>query len=489
MISREIDDKHTVPLQILIALGLKHLKLTDKYNECKEVQCSEIVALAQAWYDIWDVEVESIFEYTMSVDTYPLILFNQMVVDKFCILKQYSRRYILCSSDNMIQPLFSKAGKCYTYKEYKKVVVYLIELSGFIRSINIVKMKKEIDVANYKIDLILQEISIESNRVNSNFISLDSECNYYRWPLIRFPMNQYVYVDYHICGWGFYYAAYEMIKRVDESIDRKQGELVENMLKAELKEKKFRFMCGKYSALKEKNLNESECDLVIQNKDTFFFEMKKTSVTDELDKIDEVMMLQQLAKGMLKAQKQCFAHELYLKTNNFICLNNNGKEDVLRRMGEQDRCFKISVCYPEYSFLCSKNFCSFLLETLMIGECETVDPTRKSELDELNGLGKKIVSLILQTKKHETINARDEAFFSLFCSMQQVLTALWNSVDENDFLEMVKEWIYCQNKTLDPYCQILLHIYHQEHPEESNMQKAAIDMFERTGKKCMFVGV
>ena len=56
------------------------------------------------------------------------------------------------------------------------------------------------------------------------------------------------------------------------------------------------------------------------------------------------------------------------------------------------------------------------------------------------------------------VRARKQTITSLFCSLQQVLVALWNSADENDFLEMIKEWIYCQDKTLDPYRQILKHI-------------------------------
>lgn len=69
------------------------------------------------------------------------------------------------------------------------------------------------------------------------------------------------------------------------------------------------------------------------------------------------------------------------------------------------------------------------------------------------------------------VRARKQTITSLFCSLQQVLVALWNSADENDFLEMIKEWIYCQDKTLDPYRQILKHIYYREHPKEPDIQR------------------
>ena len=83
--------------------------------------------------------------------------------------------------------------------------------------------------------------------------------------------------------------------------------------------------------------------------------------------------------------------------------------------------------------------------------------------------------------------ARDETFFSVFCSLQQLLMALWNSTSEADFLDMVKEWIYYQDKSLDLYLQIFMHIYYRENPDQFNLKMKALEMFERTGKKSMFI--
>lgn len=489
MLSRERKDGQTTPIQILIALSLKHLKLADTYHQRKEAQCTEIVSLAQAWYNLWDVEGESAFEYTMSIDNYPLELYNQMIVDKFCIPKQYSKRFILSSLDHIIMPFFKSAKKRYSYKDYRMVIEYLMNLQEYFCCVDVKKMKNVLNVSNYKIDLILEDISTPFGNVNSEFISLSSQCNHDKCSLIRFPMGQLVYIDYHICGWGFYNSAYEMIKKEDDIIDREQGEYVETLLKEEMSQKKFHFMCGKYSAVKAKGLNNSECDFVLQNQDTYFLELKKTSIANELDNLDDVTLLRQLAKGMIKAQKQCFAHELYLKINGSIVLDDKGKKEVLYPVSKQDRCFKLSVCYQEYSFLCSKNFCSSLLQIIILGGFKATNPTRNGDLDEINKLGSKISNLICQGKKDSMIEVRDEVFYSLFCSLQQILVALWNSNDENDFLSMIKEWIYCQDKTLDPYQQILTHIYYREHPEETNLQKQAIEMFERTGKKCIFIGM
>lgn len=489
MISRSIDNRQSVPVQLLISLAIKHLNINDKNYDKKDGQCREIIDLAQAWYNIWDVEGESGMEYAMdTVEMYPLELFNQIAVDKFCIPKQYSKDYILASLDHMIQPLFYLCDKKYSYSDYKKVACYLMDQPCFIGVIDKNRMKKQLDVANYKIDMILNDISIPSIQVNAEFTDIDAACNHYKWPLIRFPMERYVYIDYHICGFGFYNVIYEIIKTSDGSLDKKQGIYVEKMLKEELKKKGYDYFSGKYPALERKNLNASECDLVMQSNRTFFFEVKKTPISDELENLDDVTMLQQLAKGMVRAQKQCFLHELYLRENGSICLEENGVERVIEPVAEQEECVKISVCHQEYSFLTSKNFCSLLLETILLGNFCAKDPARENDLDALNKLGKQILDVFSRNREQKHTAARDVVFYSLFCSLQQILTALWNSEDEEDFLYMIKEWIYCQDKSLDPYLQILTHIYYRENPEKMDMKKAVIEMFEKTERKCLYVG-
>ena len=136
----------------------------------------------------------------------------------------------------------------------------------------------------------------------------------------------------------------------------------------------------------------------------------------------------------------------------------------------------------------SKNFCASLLETILLGGFVVKDPNRNGDLNELNNLGTQIIQIICRNKEKGKIIVRDEVFCSLFCSLQQILTALWNSEDEKDFLDMIKEWIYCQDKSLDSYLQIATHIYYRENPEKTNLKKSVIEMFERTGRKCMYIG-
>lgn len=160
---------------------------------------------------------------------------------------------------------------------------------------------------------------------------------------------------------------------------------------------------------------------------------------------------------------------------------------TLLPVSDEDPCYKISVCHQEYSFLTSKHFCTLLLEAILCGEINTRDPGRENDLDELNKIGQQMQKMIFIKNGNRKAIARDETFFSVFCSLQQLLMALWNSTSEADFLDMVKEWIYYQDKSLDLYLQIFMHIYYRENPDQFNLKKKALEMFERTGKKSMFI--
>ena len=180
--------------------------------------------------------------------------------------------------------------------------------------LNLAEIHRAIRLADYKIKLILEDISKPIKDVNSKFNSLEGKADFYTRPLIRFPFEKYLYIDYHFTGFSFYFAAYDMIKTNFNILDRKLGPLAENMLRAEIAEKGY-FLCNGNYTIKD---DESDCDMVIRDSDRIcFIEVKKTEIEDEFNKLDDVAVLQQLSKGMIKAQKQAFRHKkIYLKIKN-----------------------------------------------------------------------------------------------------------------------------------------------------------------------------
>ena len=178
--------------------------------------------------------------------------------------------------------------------------------------LNLNDIHKKTKIAYYKINLILEDMSRPIKEVNSKFKSLEGETDFYTRPIIRFPFEKYLYIDYHFTGFGFYLVAYDMIKVKFDLLDRELGPLVEDMLRAEMYKKGYCLYNGKYTTPDD----GSDCDLVIKSSNRIcFVEVKKTHIEDEFNKLDDVGALQQLSKGMVKAQKQAFRHKKNLLKN------------------------------------------------------------------------------------------------------------------------------------------------------------------------------
>lgn len=444
---------------------------------------NEIFQITRAWLDVFDIQSESGMEYSMMrVENFPLYFNNEIIYDKMCTLKQYSKKYILLLLDCLIKPFFDKAEKRYSFKDYCCLAEYLMLLEQPYAFLNLNDIHKKTKIAYYKINLILEDISRPIIEVNSKFKSLEGEINFYTRPIIRFPFKKYLYIDYHFTGFGFYIAAYDMIKAKFDLLDRKLGPLVEDMLRAEMSKKGYSLYNGKYTTQDD----ESDCDLVIKSANRIcFIEVKKTNIEDEFNKLDDVAALQQLSKGMVKAQKQAFRHKKNLIKNRTLTLIDKQKEVELSCSGNE-HIYLFSICLPEYSFLTSKSFSSKLLEVILLGGFSTVEPSRQCEIEELNKLGKTILQYASETNNKSPVKVHSVSFYSAFASAQQLLTALWCSNSHEEFVEMIKNWIYGTDESLNLYHSILLDIAERNSPK--NIRKSAIDMLESTKKEAVFVG-
>lgn len=490
ILSRNVDKKQNVPLNLLINLAVKHLKARAVKKPEAEIRESldEIFELAEAWLEISGIQGESGMEYSMlGVDQFPVYLKNEMIFDKMCVPVQYSKRFILLSLDYLIKPWFDDwADRQYSYKEYRKAAEYILGLCAMGAYIDIEDMKRKTGISRYRLKAILMDISQEAKDVNVDFVSLDSHTNWQQKPLIRFPMETYFFLDQHFCGMGFYHAAYEMIKKNQPILDRLQGTVVETMLLDEMKAKGYDCKYGHYP--EQNGINEDECDLVLEGKRLNFFEIKKRLSIDEFDLVDDVSLLRGLSLGMVKAQRQCFAHERYLRKNGALALDTGKESFTVTCDRDKLPAYKISVCFSEYSFLTSKSFCLALMEVLMLGEFKAVDASRQSELDVINKVAAAIRSYAVEMTPPKLHDAKSMSFFSLFCSLQQILTAVWLCDTQEEFLEAVRDWLYAVDRTLDPYISLFETRHYQKNPEKPSIRKSAIEMLEKSQPYAMFVG-
>ena len=483
-ISRNVKDERNEPINILLNLSVKHLRANITSNDLSliESKVNEIFQITRAWLDILDIQIESEMEYSMiSAENFPLYFNNEIIYDKMCTPKQYSKKYILLLLDYLIKPFFDKAEKRYSFKEYCCVAEYLMSLEQPYAFLNVNDIHKKTKIAYYKINLILEDISRPIKEVNSKFKSLAGETNFYTRPVIRFPVEKYLYIDYHFTGFGFYIAAYDMIKAKFDILDRKLGPLVEDMLRSEVFKKGYSLCNGKYTTKDD----ESDCDLVIQSSNRIcFIEVKKTNIEDEFNKLDDVAALQQLSKGMVRAQKQAFRHKKNLLKNRKLTLDKEQNKFEVSYLGDE-HIYLFSICLPEYSFLTSKSFSSKLLDVILLGGFSTVDPNRQCEVEELNQLGKTILQYSNEINNQSSIDVHSLSFYSAFASAQQLLTALWLSNSQEEFVKIIRNWIYGTDSSLNLYHSILCDVAEGNHSK--SIRKCTIDMLESAKKEAVFI--
>ncbi len=484
-ISRRTDGKRNEPINLLLNLAVKSLRanVTHSAYISAESRLDEIFNLARAWLDVLDVQGESGIEYSlMRHESFPVYFSNEILFDKICIPRQYSQRFILLLLDSLIKPWFDRAKKDYTFKDYYRIAEYITSIKAPCLYLTADGIKRATGVARYKAEMILNDISQPIKNVNSDFTSLEGGINFNTRPVIKFPFDKYLYIDFHFTGFGFYLAAYDMIKASLPELDRILGASAEKMLRSEIAKKGYSFEYGDYTS----SSDSSDCDLVIKTADkVFFFEVKKKDIANEFNRLDDVAALEELSKGMIAAQMQGFRHKRNLLKDKQLCLKSEEGDGKVAVSGNE-LIYVFSVCLPEYSFLTSKVFSSKLIEILLLGGFGAVDKIRQSKVEPLNKKGKRLLELSNEILGTPLVDVRKASFYSSFASMQQLLTALWCSESRDEFLDMIKNWIYGTDMSLNTYHSVLLDIASRNIPD--SIRKNAIDMLVRTKREAIFVG-
>lgn len=483
--------ERAIPVNLLLQLSAKHLRQIPPRLSIADINKtgSEIVAIAQAYLDIFEYEGRSAMEYSMiRIEQFPHYLYEELRYDKLCIPQQYSKRYVLLMLDELIQPFFRDAHAKFSFREYRRVADYILTNCYYGgKHLTIEILHAELEISRHRLQAILDAVSRRRGEINSEYTSFMSPTNSAEKPLICFPKGVYLCMPMMFCGIGFYSSAHNLIQANNESINRSIGKRIEGMVKKELDKKEFKYHCGKYEA--KNGLAEGECDIVLNTSRLCFIEIKKRESYREFDKPDDIEMLETLSRGMVSAQNQCFHHEKYLREVGALDLKT---DNAMYHIAVNDcnlPALKVSACLSEYSFLTSALFSHNLVSVLLMGEFKTYDPSKASKLSKLAKHAEKLRNesyMDPATGKIDLLRSRN---YSLFLSVQQLLTVIWLSESKNDLYDYLRSLNYIGNRALDPYYTILIkHCKKQIVPSsEQDIADAVIDMLDRTNRAAMFI--
>lgn len=483
--------ERAIPFNLLFQLSAKHLRQIPPRLSNADINKagSEIVAIAQAYLDIFEYESRSAMEYSMMrIEQFPRYLYEELRYDKLCIPQQYGKRYVLLMLDELIQPFFIDAHAEFSFREYRQVAEYILSscyFGGERLTINVLHAK--LKISRHRLQAILDVVSRRRGEINSEYTSFMSPTNSAEKPLICFPKGVYLCMPMMFCGIGFYLSAHNLIQANNKNINRSIGKRIEVMVKKELDAKGFKYKWGKYEA--KIGLAEGECDIVLNTSRLCFIEIKKRESYREFDIPDDIEMLETLSRGMISAQNQCFHHEKYLRE---IGVLNLMADNVMYRITVNNctlPALKVSACLSEYSFLTSALFSHNLVSTLLVGEFKTYDPSKASKLSELEKHADKLRNESYMDPATGKIDLLKSSNYSLFLSIQQLLTVIWLCESEDDLYDYLRSLNYTGNRALDPYYIVLIKQYKKQivPSSEQDIEDAVIDMLDRSNRTAIFV--
>ena len=178
---------------------------------------------------------------------------------------------------------------------------------------------------------------------------------------------------------------------------------------------------------------DGECDAVIETAEAIIFiESKKGALTKNAKAGSDVHVLLDLTQSALKAQKQAGGHELLLRQNDSITLNDNGIEHTIALKGRQVE--RIALTLFDYGGFQDRILLKQFLETNLRLRYNVNEPRFRKKFDELNKTLESLVEQEASLSSFRSDNHNRQPFFNCwFLSLPQLLVLLDNVNTAEDF--------------------------------------------------------
>ena len=299
------------PVHFLLNLAARHVSVRPARQwEYQKNLHDEITQTAADFLEVCDLQDTSGISYaTMRLDELPYYFMNDLFLCKMCIPIQYSSKFILAALNHLIKPWFAEANLTYKYRDYYSVAEYFLSRNWWAedkRFLSLSEIHDKTGVSTHKLKEILKDIAIPAREVNKDFNAFNSPANFFDYPLFYDSNRGYCCFDRLLCGYGFLTLIQQLIKRNKNDLDSQQGHALEEWLHEEMRRKKYSVKFGSYP--EQNGVAEGECDCVLDDERLCFIELKKKEVIKNFNDVDDVSLWKAIGQGMIRAQKQCFAH-------------------------------------------------------------------------------------------------------------------------------------------------------------------------------------
>ena len=449
-----------VPVNFLILLALKTLKSVEPgmpVDFLVEERYKRILKMARDFLLVLQLASPSVLEdvYVTPANLNAYIC-NNMMFDKMVIPVQYNVKFLLDVMKYFFYPFDKQfVGKKYTIRTYIHVARKILEAD--IHTFDFAALKKLTKVSKEELNAILDDITIDADKVNAGFKTIINLTNSKDYPLIKLNDKTYYFFDAHISGIGFYRALYNQMNQMVDTITDLNGRLgiiLENYVKDLLQKQRITYITGKYYLNKG---NGEECDVIIQDDETICgMELKYTLLNKDYEVGDDVSLYSTLGKGMIKAQRQLLKHRMDLIQRKSLTITDEAN-NVNTLTHNKEKIISISVCFSEYRFLTSKIVSHNIMNSIYYGKIGLKEKYREKELESFYIEQKKIKKLLNKAIELGMFGGNHFRPFqySLFLSLQQIYLSCKLCKNVNELIDFFNNQLFVVTGTFDYYAELL----------------------------------
>jgi hypothetical protein len=449
-----------IPYQYLLQLSLKHLKGDVLLREAnKKNLYNKIIRLSKDYLEVLQLQGYYVLsEILEPLEDFPYRLSRNLNFEKLCIPRQYHPKYIKMLLCNMLEPFYSQGTekpRVYSFFNYVEMVKHILNTAKGPTIFSKNDLKAVLGISEYKLNVMLQDISMEVEQVNPDFLHFLDKTNTWQKPLIKLDEEQYFCLDGRMAGYAFYEVMYQILFTARGAVfSRRQGPVLEQMVYQMFKDKHFSYVTGKYKQIDD--LPERDCDMILEGqKQVMFLEIKKCPLPNSYEQGDDVKVLQSLGDGMLYAQEQILWHKLRVKEKGVLELYDADGKRLMDYTPGNKQVMAVSICMPEYDFLTVQNITEAFLKSTLRFTYHAVDPGREDLLKKLNKRVKTIQMVAGRLFDGKPFDGKKVFFWSQFRSLQQIWIMLEFCETVDVFLDMCKHQSIILTGAEDVYVEIL----------------------------------
>lgn len=379
-----------------------------------------ILQLASDIFMLFDVaEPYAPLDLMTTVQELPKHIVDNAIFDTMCFPFQYAPDFCLRILD-LYLPMQRKLFPQFTaLKEVARWCLQLPPCSTF----TLKEIHSRTGLSQKKIQCILDAFAQPWQQVNRAYSSPLDCANQWGYPVIQSPKaDEYFQLCPQFSGYGFCKRLDDLLCQKESRIGRQLGTYLEPAAKRLLNEKHIPYHCGFYRG---EHYN-GQCDLILEDeKRILLIELKMRQLSVGFPQADDIMILQDLADGMLHGQLQTHRQRLQLMTAGSLPLYENeaDRSSYYTLKHDNRSIYTMSVCLSEYAFLSQSFEGQKLLDAMLSGTFHTNDPNRSRALDKLNRWSKSLRELVT-TYGLQSTQVQQLVHYSCFRSFQQFWLAV-----------------------------------------------------------------